>query len=47
MHIVSTLFKLPILNKQKHYETQIRIQNPEKHKKLIRDMNYLVNEARL
>ena len=39
MHVVSTLLKLPILNKQKHYEIQISIQNPEKHKELIRDLN--------
>jgi len=41
MHVVSTLFKLTILNKEKHYEIQIRIQNPENHKELIKDMNYL------
>jgi len=36
MHVVSTLLKLTILNKEKHYEPQISIQNPEKHKELIR-----------
>jgi len=36
MHVVYTLFRLTILNKEKHYETQISIQNPEKHKELIK-----------
>jgi len=40
MHAFSTIFKLTILDKEKHYETQISIQNPERHKELIRDLNY-------
>jgi len=41
MHIASTLLKLTILNKEKCYEIQISIQNPENHKELIKGMNYL------